>query len=85
MSNSTPTKIDVVDPTDIPITEDVSVSFSYNDDGSINVEVEVTGKTVTSSPKSIKVLPSQATSSIIAEDLTRAYNSQYDFKARLLD
>lgn len=133
VSNSTPTKIDVVDPTDVPITEDVSVSFSYNDDGSINVEVndgygrivsnvevkltingitysaitndkgianinptlnvvgeydvevEVTGKTVTSSPKSIKVLPSQATSSIIAEDLTRAYNSQYDFKARLLD
>lgn len=39
MSNSTPTKIDVVDPTDILITEDVSVSFSYNDDGSINVEV----------------------------------------------
>lgn len=53
--------------------------------GEYDVEVEVTGKTVTSSPKSIKVLPSQATSSIIAEDLTRAYNSQYDFKARLLD
>ena len=133
VSNSTPTKIDVVDPTDVPITEDVSVSYSYNDDGSINVEVndrydrivsnvevkltingitysavtndkgianinptrnvvgeydvdvDVTGKTVTSSPKSIKVLPSQTTSSIIAEDLTRAYNSQYDFKARLLD
>lgn len=133
VSNSTPTEIDVVNPSDVPITDNVSVAYSYNDDGSINVEVkdmynrvvsnvevkltingvtysaitndmgianisptrnvvgeydvevEVTGKTVTSSPKSIKVLPSQATSSIIAEDDLRAQNSDYDFKARFLD
>lgn len=133
ISNSTPSKIEVVKDTDVPITDNVSVSYSYNDDGSINVEVkddynrvvananvtltingvtytgttndngiavinpdknvageydvkvEVDGKTVSSQPESIKVIPTTSTSSIIAEDIKRAYNSQYDFRARLLD
>ncbi|MDO5810649.1 MAG: hypothetical protein Q4Q37_06100 [Methanobrevibacter sp.] len=133
ISNRTQDKITVVNNTDVPMSDEVSVSYSYNDDGSINVEVkdkydrvvsdaevtltindvvytgktndkgiavinpdkniageysakvEVKGKNVKSQPESIRVVPTDATSSIIAEDSTRAYNSQYDFRARLLD
>jgi len=133
ISNRTQDKITVVNNTDVPMSDEVSVSCSYNDDGSINVEVkdkynrvvsdaevtltindvvytgktndkgiavinpdkniageytvnvEVKGKTVSSQPESIKVVPSDVTSSIIADDLTRAYHSQYDFRARLID
>ncbi len=132
IDNSQPT-ITVVNKTEVPITDEVTVDYSYNDDGTINVEVkdeynravpnaevkltingvtylattddkgianikpeknvageynvgvEVVGKTVSSSPQIIKVNPSSSISSIIAEDLTRAYNSEYDFKVRLLD
>lgn len=133
ISNQTPTKITILNNTDVPVSDDVSVSYSYNDDGTINVEVKdkysrvvpdaevtltinditytgktgdngialinpdrnvageypanvlVKGKNVVSQPESIRVVPTETTSSIIAEDLTRATNSQYDFRARLLD
>lgn len=134
ISNSTPSKIEVANSTSTPLSDEVSVSYSYNEDGSINVEVkdkynrvvkntevkvtingitysantddngialinpdknvageysvkvEVSGKNVTStSSETIKVMPSAGKSSIVAENLTRAQNSAYDFKARFLD
>lgn len=40
VSNSTPSKIEIQNTTVTPITEEVDVSFTYNEDGSINVEVK---------------------------------------------
>ena len=133
ISNTTQTSLTVTNTTDVAISDEVSVSFSYNDDGSVNVEVKdkynrlvkdcevtivingisytattndkgiavinpnkniageyevsvkITGKNVTNSPKTIKVIPSVGISSIIVDDLKRAAGSSYDLKARLLD
>ena len=133
ISNKTPTKITVVNDTQIPITENVTVTFSYNDDGTVNVEVKdrydrvvfdnkvsitfngitynlttntngiailkavntqageydveivVEGKNVLNPPQTIKIMPTNNVSSVIADNLKRAYNSGYDFKARFLD
>ena len=134
VSNKTPTKINVTNRTEVPISDEVNVGFTYNDDGSINVEVndkynrviqdtevkltingitytattnsqgiakimpdkniageydvkvEVAGKTVSQTSQStIKVMPSEKTSSIHADDIKRAVGSAYDFKARLVD
>ena len=124
----------VVNDTEIPITDEVTLSFSYNDDGTVNVEIvdkysravnnvtvlitfngitynlttntngiailtpadppageysvdiKIENKTLSkSSQNTIKIIPSDNLSSIIAEDMKRAYNSGYDFKAMLLD
>ncbi|WP_292884763.1 hypothetical protein [Methanobrevibacter sp. UBA212] len=134
ISNSTPSKIWVANSTSTPLTDEVSVSYFYNEDGTINVEVkdkynrvvnntevrltingitysattdnngiarinpdknvageyrakvEVSGKNVTStSSQTIKVMPSAGKSSIVSENVIRAQNSAYDFKARFLD
>ena len=134
ISNKTPKIITVVNDTEIPISDEITVTFSYNYDGTINVEVidkydrivantdilitfngitynlttnnigistlipvqtsageydvliSVKGKTLSnSSQKTIKIIPTNTTSSIIAENMKRAYDSAYDYKARLLD
>ena len=134
ISNDTPTTIEIVDYTTTPLTDTVSVTYSYNDDGTINIlvlddysrpinntqviltingisytadsdstgvavinpsknvageylaTIVVSGKTVTSvSSETVKVIPQAGIESIVAENLTRAQNSQYDFKARFLD
>lgn len=54
--------------------------------GEYDVIISVNGKNVSStSPTSVKVMPSVSISSIVAGDITRGYNSSYDFKARFLD
>ena len=134
ISNSTPSVIEVENNTSAAQVDEVSVSYSYNDDGTINVlvkdkysrvventevkltingvtyisttnangvavinpdknvvgeydvQVEVTGRNVTSqSSQKIKVMPATGKSSIVAQNITRAQNSAYDFKARFLD
>ena len=134
VSEDSPKTLTVLNKTEIPLSDEVIVTFSYNDNGSVNVEVkdiynrviqnntltltvnniaynlktdddgiavlnpintnageypveiEVSGKNISaSSQKTLKVMPSNNVSSIIAEDLTRAFNSSYDFKAILLD
>ena len=133
ISNSSQKTINVTNNTNVPITDEVYVSFSYTADSLINIEVkdkynrvivgneviitintityssttdengiatvnpdknvageyevklEIKNKTIVSAPKTVKVMPSSTTSSVISEDMIRAFNSQYDFKARFLD
>ena len=42
-------------------------------------------KVSSSSPATVKVMPTGSISSIVASDITRGYKSSYDFKARFLD
>lgn len=54
--------------------------------GEYDVDISVVGKNISStSPKTIKVMPSGSISSIVGSDVTRGYKSSYDFKARFLD
>ena len=134
ISENTASQIVVVNDTEIPITDEITVTFSYNDNGTVNVEVKdqynrivpdinilitingitynlttddkgmclltpvrtsageysveisAAGKTISNtSQKTIKIMPTNTTSSIIAENMIRAQGSAYDFKARLLD
>ena len=133
ISNKSSTTISIKNST-TPLSDTVDVDFSYNDDGTFevnvkdeygrvipnqNVSVTINGKTYTAttnsngvavitptdtvageysvsvsvegktvsdnSQTSVKILPSDKTSSIIASDLKRGYKSPYDFKARFLD
>lgn len=54
--------------------------------GEYNVNVEVTGKSISSTSRNtVRVLPQAGKPSIVAENITRAENSAYDFKALFLD